>query len=176
MYKAVFTIDVAPKAYIGYTAGNDWNGWATPYFEIAEALRIMEIYNKETDNPMHYNEDTDTFYIAETEYTAEVNWKGKNYQTDEGIKHLYGIGAYSWIWDEATEEDCNFLVDEIEDFLYEYDTYEYRDQGSDREEVIDKITYELKDLAVFQQVYEIWYNENLSRDERFDALSKVLKV
>ena len=99
MYRTIFTIDCFIPAYIGYTSGRLWNGWGTPFFEIAEALQVMADYNKNTDRPMQYDEETDSFRVAETEYTDEEVWKGKNYNTEDGIKHLYGIGAYCWIWD-----------------------------------------------------------------------------
>ena len=39
MHKAVFTIGEESKAYIGYTTERKWNGWATPHFELEEAIR-----------------------------------------------------------------------------------------------------------------------------------------
>jgi hypothetical protein len=176
MYKAVFTIGEYPKAYIGYTSGRLWNGWATPYFELEEAKRVAEGFNECAENPMQYDEVYDQFYILDKESGELEKWVGEDIQTTEGIKHLYGIGAYSWVWDEATEEDCNFLTDVIEDFIYEFDTYEYRDVGVDREEMIEAIKYQLKELKIFQQVYEIWHNEDLSQDERFEELKKILFV
>ena len=103
-------------------------------------------------------------------------WKGIDVQTEEGIKHLYDIGAYSWVWDEATDQDNNYLAEWVEDFIYEYDTYESKDQYSDREEMVEAIKRQLKDLNAFQQVYEILYNEDLSAEARFEALGGILKL
>ena len=36
MYKTIFTVDGFVPAYIGFTEGNLWNGWATPYFSTKE--------------------------------------------------------------------------------------------------------------------------------------------
>ena len=176
MHKAVFTIGEEPQAYIGYTSGRLWNGWATPYFEIAEAKRVAEDFNKCAEYPMQYDEIYDQFYILDTETTELETWKGEDIQTTEGIKHLYGIGAYSWVWDEATDRDNNYLAQEIEDFIYEYDTYGYRDVGIEREEMVEAIKEQLKELTTFQQAYEVWHNEELSQDEKFDKLSKLLTV
>lgn len=173
MHKAVFTFDDYPKAYIGYTNGRLWNGWETPHFELAEVLRIMADHNKETDNPIHYNEGIDTFYIAETEYTSGAIWEGEDCQTDEGIKHLYGIGAFFWIWEGTSEY---YLAEVVEDFIYEFDTYGYRDVGIDRDEMVVSIKAQLKEPTVFQQVYEVWHNDSLTEDERFDKLSNLLTV
>lgn len=178
MHKAVFTIDVNPKAYIGYTSGRLWNGWATPYFEKEEAIRVMHDYNSERDlsEHMYYDEKNDMFItwcgvLNEYEY-----WRGEDIQTTEGIKHLYGIGAYSWIWDNATDWDSTYLAEQIEDFIYEFDTYEAKDQYTNREKMLEVIEEQLKDLTIFQQVYEIWHNEDLTSEELFEKLGGNLKL
>lgn len=176
MHKAVFTIGEEPQAYIGYTSGRLWNGWATPHFELEEAKRVAEGFNKCAEIPMHYDVVYDQFYVLDKESGELEKWKGEDIHTTEGVKHLYGIGAYSWVWDEATDRDCNYLAEGIEDFIYEYNTYEYRDQYDGRDEAVEAIKNQLKKLTVFQQVYEIWHDEDLSSDERFDKLSKLLTV
>ena len=67
MRKAVFTIGEESKAYIGYTSGKLWNGWATPYFEFEEAKRVAEGFNECAEYPMEYDEVYDQFYILDTE-------------------------------------------------------------------------------------------------------------
>ena len=176
MHKAVFTIDCYPKAYIGYTSGKRWNGWATPYFELEEAKRVAEGNNEMAEYPIEYDEVYDQFYILDKETAELETWKGEDIRTAEGIKHLYGIGAYSWIWDEATDQDSNYLAQAIEDFLWEFDPYECRDQYDDREELVEAIKKQLRDLTIFQQVYEIWHTEKLTEQELFDRLGKELKV
>jgi hypothetical protein len=176
MHKAVFTIGEYPKAYIGYTTGKLWNGWATPYFEKEEAIRVAEGFNECAENPIEYDEIYDQFYILDKETTELEKWEGIEIQTAEGFKHVYGIGAYSWVWDEANDRDNNYLAQGIEDFIYEYDTYGYRDVGIDREELVEAIKNQLRDLTTFQQVYEIWHDDDMSQDERFEKLSKLLTV
>ena len=104
MNKAVFTIDNIAEAYIGYTDGTLWNGWSTPYFEKSEALALMNNYNKNGDadfritfDPIEY---TFTLYAGEPEPSDW--WQGHAYHTEEGVKWLYGIGAYSWVWDKES--------------------------------------------------------------------------
>lgn len=173
--KTIFTIGDESKAYIGYTAGRLWNGWATPYFEKAEANKVMEEFNKCAEFPMQYDEVYDQFYNYVEGFEDYEFWKGIDYPTTEGIKHLYGIGAYCWIWDEVDDRDCFYLAEGIEDFIYEYDTYNYHDEGIDREEMVNKIKTQLKELTVFQQVYEIWHDDELTSDEKFEALGGILK-
>jgi hypothetical protein len=177
MRKAVFTIGEYPKAYIGYTSGRLWNGWATPHFELAEAKRVAEGFNETAEFPMQYDEVYDQFYILDTETSDLETWKGIDVPTNEGIKHLYDIGAYSWVWDEAASNgECRHLAQVIEDFIYEFDTYEAKDQYDSREEMVEAIQSQLKELTTFQQVYEIWNGEDLTSEEIFNKLREVLKV
>lgn len=177
MYKTIFTIDGFTPAYIGYTNGALWNGWATPYFEVNEALQVMADYNKDTGNPMWYDEETDAFRIAETEYTSEGNWKGKNVKTKDGIKHLYGIGAYSWVWDAVNDGDRKYLAQQVEEFMFFYDTYNYMDECDlKREKTVESIAEQFKNLDVFYQAIRLMRDENLKADETFYALGKILKL
>ena len=100
MRKSMFTIDSYPTAHIGYTEGRKWNGWATPYFEMDEALEVMAEFNECADHPMCYDKIYDQFYVWDEGNDDFETWKGKDYATADGIKHLYGIGAFSWVWDE----------------------------------------------------------------------------
>ena len=177
MYKTIFTIDGFVPAYIGYTSGRLWNGWATPYFEVAEALQVMADYNKDTGNPMWYDDVTDTFRIAETEYTDAETWKGENIQTEEGIKHLYGIGAYCWVWDAVNDADRRHLAQQVEEFMFYHNTYNYMDEYDlKREEVVNNITEQFKDLNTFYKAICIIRNEDLTEETKFEALGGILKL
>ncbi len=177
MHKTIFTIDGFVPAYIGYTSGRLWNGWATPYFEVAEALRVMDDYNKDTGNLMYYDEEADSFRIASTEYTEEEIWKGKNIQTDEGIKHLYGIGAYCWVWDAVNEGDRRYLAQQVEEFIFYHDTYNYMDEYDlKREEVVNNIAEQFKNLETFHKAICIMRNEDLSAEATIEALGGILSI
>ena len=176
MHKKVFTIDGLSYAYIGYTKGKRWNGWATPHFELAEGIEVMHDYNECADSPMQYDEIYDQFYILDRE-TAELEvWEGIYYHTDEGIKHLYGIGAYSMTWDEITNYDIESIAREIEDFIWEYDTYEHRDQYDDREELVESIQKQLRDFSTLKQAIRIFYNDYLTEELKFEKLGGILRV
>lgn len=177
MYKKIFTIDGFDYVYIGYTSGRRWNGWATPYFEFAEALEVMHDYNECADEIlMQYDEVYDQFYILDKE-TAELEvWKGEDYDTTEGIKHLYGIGAYSWVWDDITDYDIENIARAIEDFIWEFDTYEHRDQYDDREELVNAIQKQLQDFSTLKQAIRIFYNDDLTEELKFDKLGGVLNI
>lgn len=177
MHKMLFTIDGFQYPHIGYTSGSRWNGWATPYFEIDEALAIMEEFNAcEPEFPITYDKETDTFSIEEIGGGNGDEWKGTNYQTEDGIKHLYGIGAYSWVWEDTTQADIRAVAQRIEDFLWELDTYEHRDQYADREDLVEEIVKQMQDLKILKQVLIVFYNFSLTEEELAEKLGKELNV
>lgn len=176
MHKKLFTIDGFKYAYIGYTDGSRWNGWATPYFEKEEAMEVMKGYNECAESPMFYNEEYDTFYHFGTEGNSGEMWRGEKCKTAEGIKTLYGIGAYSWVWDDTNESDILHIAQQIEDFIFEFDTYEARDQYDNREDMVEAIKNQLKDLETLKQVIIIFYDEDLTEEAKFEKLGGILNV
>lgn len=178
MHKAAFTIEEHPKAYIGYASPLKWKMWERPFFELDVAKEIAEDF-KYDEHPMSYDEGTDTFKIWYEGNGRYNEIKGEECQTEDGIKILYGIGEGNWLWNSPNERNLYCLAEGIEDFLWEFDTYAYWDCFGiewNRESVVEVIKNQLKELKTFQQVYEIWHNEDLSQDERFDKLSKLLTV
>jgi len=172
MKKSVFYID-GGHLYIGYTSGYLWNGWATPYFTFDEALKIMSEWHND-DSPMIYDEDADAFVIQYDDCDEPYIWKGEDIKTIDGVQHLYGIGAYSHIWDELRENDKRYLAEQINEFLEDYDPYEYRDVVNNEEELINDISEEFDDLIVFVKCYEIMNDDKLTADQRYDLLGKAI--
>lgn len=107
--KTVFAIDNHCPV-VGYTEGKLWNGWATPYFPLEEAIRVMEDFNKTSDIPMRFNEANDCFILYNEGNEDYEIWEGANYHTEEGIQHLYSIGAFSWVWDEWSAKEIAKIV------------------------------------------------------------------
>jgi hypothetical protein len=103
MRKTRFVIDTNEKTYEGYTDGTLWNGWECPWFTKEVAEEMMGDLNKEGVRT-EYNQETDS-YIIEVEFDEPDVFEGSDVVTEDGIKHLYPIGAWCWIWDEVTE-DC----------------------------------------------------------------------
>lgn len=177
MKKAIFVIDGISKAYLGYTGGDNWNGFTTPYFEVAEALEIKEKYNELNEDEMQYDEETDTFYIAEAKYVSDEVHKGKNLVTEDGIKHLYDIGAYYWMWDSMGVTKHREVAKQVEEFIYYHDTYNYWDEyDTRREDVVTKIIEQFQNLNTFYAAICIMRNEALEEEERFEELGKILTL
>lgn len=173
MRKALFQIDDGP-VYIGYTNGDRWNGWATPYFTLEEAQKIQAEFSQGTDFPMLYDVSKDEFRIQYDDDEPYI-WKGEDIETVDGIKHLYGIGAYSHIWDELGEEDKRYLAQEVDEFLHEYDEGAYEDYHGNRD-VVKIIIGKLADIDVFVQTHAIMNDKSLDENEIYIKLDETLKL
>jgi hypothetical protein len=174
MKKALFYIDGGP-IYIGYTNGDRWNGWATPYFTLEEARKLQADWNRETDFPMLYDVSKDEFRVKYDGDDEPYIWEGEDIQTVDGKLHLYGIGAYSHIWDEVDSDDKRYLAQTISEFLQDFDPYEWNDQDYDEYEVIDELIAQFADLEVFAKAYTIMNTERVE-DEIFMKLREVLHI
>ena len=81
-----------------------------------------------------------------------------------------------WVWDEITDYDICNIARGIEDFIWEYDTYEYRDQYNDREELVNIIIAQLRELETLKQAIHIFYNDDLTEELKFNKLGGILRV
>jgi hypothetical protein len=179
MYKQqVFTIENYSKAYLGYCPKYKWKGiWEMAHFELNEAKRVAEGYNECAEHPMEYDPIYDQFFVWDEGNEDYDFVKGEDVVTEDGIKHLYPIGAGNWFWYSPNEIDLLHIAEGIEEFIWEYDTYHYMDENDcERDKVIMRIKNQLKELTVFKQIYELYHNEDLSSDEKFKELSKLLTV
>lgn len=174
MKKALFQIESSPM-YIGYTDGTRWNGWATPFFTFEEAQKIQSDWNAEGESQMLYDIDKDAFCVQYDDDDPYI-WKGEDVQTEDGIKHLYGIGAYSHIWDKVGQEEKRYLAYQVNDFIMDYDPYEYRDAFDDEDEAFEAIISNFDDLEIFAETQRIINNITLSSDQIFSGLSKILDI
>ena len=112
MRKTRFGIDSNDGEFVGYTTGYLWNGWATPYFTKEVADEILKINNQVyisygMDKEGYYavyNAEKDQYEFYEPNYDGPYTVEGEDRETVDGKLHLYGIGAYCWIWDELEEE------------------------------------------------------------------------
>lgn len=170
MRKALFNID-GGQVYVGYTDGHLWNGWATPYFTLEEARKIQVEWEGLT-----YDEDKDEFSIQYEDYDEPYIWKGEDHYTVDGKLHLYGVGAYSHIWDQLYEDDKRYLAQTVEEFLFDYDTYSYMDEYECREDVVEDIFTQLANLNTFAKAYTIMHNDHLTSDQIYIKLGEVLTI
>ena len=75
-----------------------WNGWACPWFEFDEVMKMNEWLPTIQDERITYDAETDTFTVSDGyEITEEVSGK------DIDGMHLYPIGNGIWIWLEEEQ-------------------------------------------------------------------------
>ena len=118
----------------------------------------------------------DEFRVQYEDEDEPYVWKGEDIQTVDGIKHLYGIGAYSHIWDELAEPDKRYLAELISDFLCDCDPYTYSDEHIEADEVIDGIIAQLEDIELFAKAHSIMNSDSLGSDEKLNELNKLLNI
>ena len=175
MKKRLFQINEGP-IYMGYTSGARWNGWATPYFTFEEAQKLQAEFNQDVESPMLYDVSKDAFVLKYDGDDEPYIWEGEDIKTEDGIKHLYGIGAYSHIWDDLGDEDKRYLAQQINDFLYDYDTYSYEDIVDDVDEFIEDIILEFANLTTFAKAYEVMHNDAYNADEIYTKLGELFTL
>lgn len=108
MRKTKFQICDDERIYEGYTDGRLWNGWECPWFTKEVVGQIMKDLNND-DVPTEYDVATDSYIVHWEDEDRDDVFEGYDVETEDGIKHLYPIGAGGWIWDEAQVE---YLDDE----------------------------------------------------------------
>lgn len=102
--KSMFTIEDGPE-YVGYTTEEEWKVYACPYFEKEV---IEQIFIDIKDVVWGYNEREDYYTYHLLDHSIEdVNdlpvVRGTFIETIEGAKHVYQLGAGSWIWSETSD-------------------------------------------------------------------------
>ena len=55
-----------------------------------------------------YNATMDQYEFYEPDYDGPYTVEGEDCKTVDGKLHLYGIGAYCWIWDEVEETEMEY--------------------------------------------------------------------
>jgi hypothetical protein len=100
MRKTRFVIDTNEKTYEGYTDGTLWNGWECPWFTKEVAEEMMRDFIKE-GGEAKYDSETDSYIFQAEEWDQPDVFDSADVRTEDGIQHLYPIGAWCWIWDEV---------------------------------------------------------------------------
>jgi hypothetical protein len=91
----------------GWTRGERWNGWECPRFEKAEALAIIAAI-KEQGAVVAYDAEADVIrYRLEGAEDEDTEVPAFQMETAEGVKTVYALGAWSWIWSEYEPYDAD---------------------------------------------------------------------
>lgn len=97
-----FRVDGLRGTYDGFTHGDTWNGFAVPYFPLAEARRIASDYSalppfSGGQARSDYDADRDAIRLYDP---ASGEWDEVK-ATEVDDLSLYPVGARSWTWEEA---------------------------------------------------------------------------
>ncbi len=102
--------DVYDEPMGGWTDGSKWNGWATPMFEHAAALKIVEMHNNlmpldpADKGRAWYDAAGDQFCFVLASTGGEVeSYSASVHVTDSEERKLYSIGSWYWTWEETAE-------------------------------------------------------------------------
>lgn len=144
--------------YKGYDNGNRWNGWACPLFEkyIAYKICANAIDDNETIR-IRYDGKEDSFIIKSLNNSFEEEcYRGKDYEINGEVKHLYPIGSGLWCWDSYTrkevykslKDDIDYIMTSIENVLEDVPVEE--ECGETENELYSELTnvLEYKDRIV----------------------------
>lgn len=177
--KTILTIDGFDQAYLGYYLPNrNWNGWEFAHFERHEAIKVAEDFNKvNLDFPMTYDPIYDQFYTWDEANEDYYIIKGANYETNEGIKHLYSIGSGYWRWDRITESQIHSIAQQIEEFLYYHVMYHCYDEDSPkREAMVESLVKQFADLETLAEAINIFWDEGIETNEKYIQLGGILRI
>lgn len=103
MRETKFSTDpLGNRIFDGFTQDENWNGWACPYFTFDQAQQIVQAY-QENGMKAWYDGASDAFSFEIDAGEGEKEIDTFPSQEMNG-KKVYPIGAFCWIWEEATEE------------------------------------------------------------------------
>lgn len=98
MKQSIFGIETFPEQeFVGFSKGEEWNGWACPYFAFEEGQKILRAHNS-AGRTAWFDEKADQFVFeinGEEEYFPAIHENDGKY---------YPIGNGSWIWEEKNDE------------------------------------------------------------------------
>lgn len=98
-----FGIDGMVNNLAGYTFGDTWNGWQCPMFTKDVGLQLVGSWDATDGTMLRYDEAGDVFIVSTRSGngTDTDTYVGTDVLTEDGMKRVYGIGAFGWTWDKA---------------------------------------------------------------------------
>ena len=89
----------APRIFAGFTLGENWNGWACPYFTRDQASALVEGWLA-LGGQAHYDAASDEFVFSSLEASDQL--PERYGPTDVAGQRLYPIGTRAWIWEDVS--------------------------------------------------------------------------
>jgi len=99
MRAAKFAIDfLEGQIFEGYTKGEDWNGFACPYFTLEQARRLVDAWRM-AGRDATYDAEADRFFFK-VDGVGEEDCDSFSAIEADGMT-LYPVGNSCWIWEEV---------------------------------------------------------------------------
>jgi len=99
--KTVFYLEGVDGRFIGYEdPTHGWNGAAIPYFPRESVDAIIRSFDSVPEVSILYDRSKDAYIIIE-DMNGEMERtgvEGLDYETVDGVRHLYCIGGWEWLW------------------------------------------------------------------------------
>jgi hypothetical protein len=104
---ALFVADFAEaQVFTGWTDGSEWNGWASPVFELSEGNRIVDLHrNRYGEDSAYFDSELDAFVFWFDGAGNREIYAGITVETSMGPSKVYPIGKGVWIWEEMVQAD-----------------------------------------------------------------------
>ena len=95
--RAKFSLEAPSDCFAGWTNGENWNGFAKPHFEFAEAQRLM-VWLKYAG--ARHDAARDAFVTVTMDGVEEL-WEATTIAITDGTRiKVYPVGAAAWCWGE----------------------------------------------------------------------------
>lgn len=100
-----FLLDGLDGVYDGFTRGETWNGFAVPYFSLAEARRVADDYaaqlpTADGQTRAEYDAGRGVFRL----YDPSSDEWDEVAPVIVGDRTLYCVGTHLWTWENASDE------------------------------------------------------------------------
>lgn len=159
--KGKFSID-ASTPFPGYTAGQTWNGWARPYFNYEEGLKLMQCFGgkhveseeqlstKVEDTEWTFSKEKDAFVINCDQYDEVDTITGQDATCDGQTVHVYALGNGCWVWDEEDVDlPCHLVrIDFFPDPGESIYDYPFKEHKAPLQEQITQLLTDIKVVKI----------------------------
>ena len=102
MLVSIDGVDTPHDLWAYVVQGQDWNGWALPYFTKEQADRVLIAFNAQSNvsriEYQMYRDEYLAFDFDSPHENPEV-FIPEDIEVDGEIVHAYPIGAWGWTWD-----------------------------------------------------------------------------
>lgn len=102
MRPAKFKIEsLGYEIFDGFTKGEDWNGWACPYFTFDQAQKVLRQFNRLRE--ITWSKDLAFYDSGSDSFIFPVDYENEPELFEaivENGQKFYPLGTFCWIWED----------------------------------------------------------------------------